>query len=71
MPKPRSPDPSPAAVRMRAYRERMKSRSVEPETHGRLVRVSVWVPKSDEKAMRLAAERFRRAARIPESEVPE
>lgn len=37
----------------------------------RLVLEPVWVPKGDEKAIQFAASRLRKAARIPESEVPE
>lgn len=37
----------------------------------RLVLKPVWIPKGDEKAIEFAAQRLRKAARIPESEVPD
>lgn len=88
MPRPRSDNPSPAALRMRKMRAKSPGERIiegareavavaKGETEparlhvGRLTRVVVWVPHADVKAMHLAAERFRRIARIPESEVPD
>lgn len=71
MPKPRDTNPSPAAIRMREYRERLKASPTKPKTHGRLVCLTLWVPKGDEKALQTHAQKLRHMARIPESEVPE
>lgn len=78
---------TPAALAKRRQRERKAGKLLRPildavdvtcvdgftvvtET-SRLVLHSNWIPKGDEKAADVFAQRLRKAARIPETEVPE
>lgn len=75
------PNPSAATLRKRKQRGTRLVATPAPERPAldaliakavpRLVPVTVHVPPQDVKAIQLAAERFRRIARIPDSEVPE